>query len=95
MQLATVRTFDLSDAELKKVVMRFPALLGYSVEDNMAPKLDWLQERLELDAAQLKKMVLNLPQLLALKRREQHGAEARLATDAPRSGRRAVEEDWF
>ena len=59
-------SLDLSDAELKKVVMRFPALLGYSVEDNMAPKLDWLQDRLNLDAAQLKKMVLSLPQLLSL-----------------------------
>ena len=58
-------SLDLSDAELKKVVMRFPALLGYSVEDNMAPKLDWLQTRLELDEAQLRKMVLTLPTLLS------------------------------
>jgi len=55
----------LSDAELKKVVMRFPALLGYSVEDNMAPKLDWLQARLDLDDAGLRKMVLRLPALLS------------------------------
>ena len=27
-------SLDLSDAELKKVVMRFPSLLGYSVENN-------------------------------------------------------------
>ena len=33
-------SLDLSDAELKKVVMRFPALLGYKVEANMAPTLD-------------------------------------------------------
>ena len=30
----------------------------------MAPKLDWLQTRLDLDAAQLTKVVLRLPQLL-------------------------------
>ena len=34
-----------------------PQLLGYSVEANMAPKLDWLGPRLELDAAQLKHVV--------------------------------------
>ena len=50
-------SLDLSDAELKKVVMRFPGLLGFSVEDKLEPKLDWLQDRLNLDAAQLKKDV--------------------------------------
>ena len=33
---------DLSDAELKKVVLLIPTLLSHSVE-NMEPKLDWLQ----------------------------------------------------
>ena len=50
----------LSDSELKKVVMRFPALLGYN---SMAPKLDWLQTRLDLGDAQLRKMVMKFPQL--------------------------------
>ena len=39
-------------------------MLGYSVEDNMAPKLDWLQARLELDAAQLRELVVAQPTLL-------------------------------
>ena len=52
-------SLDLSDAELKKVVLLIPTLLSHSVE-NMEPKLDWLQDRLDLDAAQLKKMVLRL-----------------------------------
>ena len=52
----------LSDSELKKVVMRFPALLGYN---SSAPKLDWLQSRLDLDVGQLKKIVLALPSLLS------------------------------
>ena len=57
-------TLDLSDSELKKVVMRFPTLLCLSVEANMAPKLDWLQKRLDLGDAQLRKLVLRFPSLL-------------------------------
>ena len=53
-------SLDLSDAELKKVVLGRPSLLGYSVEKNMAPTLDWLQKRLDLGDAQLRKMVLQL-----------------------------------
>ena len=76
--LATVLV-DLSDAELKKVVMRFFfSALGLSVEDNLEPRLDWLQRRLDLDDAGLRKMVLSLPQLLE-QRRGQHGAEASVA----------------
>jgi hypothetical protein len=56
---------DLSDAELKKVMMRLPQVLGLSVEATLEPKLDWLQDRLDLDAAQLKKMVLRLPAVLS------------------------------
>ncbi len=41
-----------------------PPLLSFSVEDNMEPKLDWLQQRLDLDDVQLRKMVLTLPGLL-------------------------------
>ena len=49
----------LDDAGLRKTVLRLPAVLGYSVEDNLAPKLDWLQSRLDLDDAGLRKMVLS------------------------------------
>ena len=38
-----------------------PAVLGFSVENNVAPKLEWLQQRLNLDEAQLKKVVLRFP----------------------------------
>ena len=56
-------SFDLSDAELKKVVVGGPTLLGYSVEKNMAPKLEWLQNYLDLDEGQLRKIVLRQPTL--------------------------------
>ena len=54
------RRLDL-DSGLKKVVLENPSLLAFSVEDNMAPKLNWLQDRLNLDAAQLRKVVLVQP----------------------------------
>ena len=57
-------SLDLSDAELKKVVLGRPSLLGYSVEKNMAPTLDWLQKRLDLGDAQLRKLVVKQPPLL-------------------------------
>ncbi len=44
--------------------MTLPALLGYSIEDNLAPTLDWLQTRLDLDDLGLRKMVLMVPALL-------------------------------
>ena len=44
--------------------MRHPQVLGYSVEDNMEPKLEWLQSRLDLDDAGLRKILLTLPALL-------------------------------
>ena len=46
------------------MVRKVPTLLIYSVEANMAPKLEWLQSRLDLDAAELRKMVLTHPQVL-------------------------------
>ena len=51
----------LDEVELKKMVLRLPAVLGYSYEDNIEPSLAKLQERLGLDEAQLKTMVLRLP----------------------------------
>ena len=57
---------DLDEGQLRKIIIRQPAVLGSSVEVNMAPKLDWLQTCLDLNEAQLKKMVMTLPQLLGL-----------------------------
>ena len=43
----------LSEAELKKIVLRLPAVLGYSIESNVLPSLAALQNRLGL--SELKK----------------------------------------
>ena len=51
-------SLDLSDAELKRLVMRSPQVLGLSVKNNIKPKIDWLQSRLDLDAGQLRKIAL-------------------------------------
>ena len=51
-------SLELSDAELKRLVMRNPQVLGLSVKSNIEPKIDWLQSRLDLDAVQLRKIVL-------------------------------------
>ena len=56
----------LSDAELKKVVLRLPAVLGFSVEANVLPSLAALQSRLGLSEAELKKVVLLQPAVLSL-----------------------------
>ena len=53
----------LSDAELKKMVMRFPSVLGYN-KASVEPKLDWLQKRLDLDVGQLRKILLRMPPVL-------------------------------
>ena len=54
----------LNEAELKKVVLRLPSVLGLSVDDTVLPKLAALQERLDLSEAELKKLVLSLPAVL-------------------------------
>ena len=45
------------------MVLRLAAVLSYSIEDNLEPKLQWLQTRFHLDDAGLKMMVLRLPVL--------------------------------
>jgi len=54
------------DEELKKVVLRLPALLGLSIKGNMDPKLDYVQKRLSLDENDLKKVVMRFPQIFTL-----------------------------
>merc|ERR1719160_1409487 len=67
MHLTSLKEFlQLSPAELKKVVLGRPSLLGYSWQDNMEPTLRSLKEFLQLSPAELKKVVLGRPTLLGL-----------------------------
>ena len=54
----------LSDAQLRKVVVALPSVLGYSFESNISPSLEALQSRLALSEAQLRKVVVALPSVL-------------------------------
>ena len=64
--VAGTRSLGLSDAEFKKVVIRLPSVLGYSVEANVLPSLAALQSRLGLSDAELIKVVLRTPPVLGL-----------------------------
>ena len=47
------------------MVLTLPGLLGYSVEDNMAPKLAYLEQELNMTRAALRDHVLRIPAILA------------------------------
>ena len=56
---------ELSDAELRKLVLRSPAVLGCALEEEgTGSRLGALRERLGLSAAELKKIVLGQPMVL-------------------------------
>jgi len=55
---------DVSEAELKKIVLKLPSVLSLSYKANIEPKLALLQRRLDLSDAELKKIVLGRPSVL-------------------------------
>ena len=46
------------------MVLTLPGLLGYSVEDNMAPKLAYLEREIGLSRAELRDWVVKNPSIL-------------------------------
>jgi hypothetical protein len=54
----------MDDKSLSKLVQRMPRVLGLSVEENLEPRLLWLQERLDMDDKSLRKLVQTLPSVL-------------------------------
>ena len=54
----------LNEAELRKVVLRLPAVLGYSFEANVLPKLDFMQRELRLSDETLRERVVCNPVIL-------------------------------
>jgi hypothetical protein len=55
----------LNDENLSKLVQKLPRVLGYSIEDNLKPKLSWLQDKLSLDDKSLSKLVLAQPHVFS------------------------------
>jgi hypothetical protein len=88
-KLAPLQAFlDLNAAELKKIVLLIPPVLGYNHNNWVKEKLAPLQAFLGLNAAELKTVVLGLPPavLPGLELREQRQARARPAAGAPGPG---------
>jgi hypothetical protein len=56
----------LDEKSLSKLVQAKPQVLGYSVEENMEPKLTWLQMRLAFDDKSLSKLVKSFPSVFSL-----------------------------
>jgi hypothetical protein len=54
----------LDEKSLRKLVQSNPSNLGLSIEDNLEPKLVWLQERLQLDSKSLSKLVQAMPPVI-------------------------------
>merc|ERR1711879_172344 len=55
---------ELSEAELRKVVVKFPAGLSYGYEANLEPKLNFLCAELRLATAEMAQWVLQNPIVL-------------------------------
>jgi len=56
-------TTGLDAAEVGKIVRQHPSLLNYSIDTNLEPQFDWLQQRLDLDDDEVRKMVKRFPSL--------------------------------
>ena len=48
------------------MVLALPALLGYSIEKNLEPKLDFLEEELGLSPSEVRAKILSSPSRLSL-----------------------------
>ena len=55
----------LSDAQLQKVVVALPSVLGLSFESNLAPKLEFLQTEIGLSLDDMRERVVRLPAILS------------------------------
>ena len=55
----------LSEAELRKVVLGLPAVLGLSIEDNVLPTIDFLQGELGLSDNLLRERIVGTPTILS------------------------------
>ena len=55
------RASTWDDLGLRKMVLTFPALLTYSVEGNMEPKLGFFEEELGLSPSEVRASIVSAP----------------------------------
>jgi len=71
-EMQTVVAFMLSSgfskAEISRLVVDFPQMLGYPVDDRLRPLLEYLTRNLELSSTQVVDMIVRRPCLLGLQR---------------------------
>ena len=71
----------LSEAELKKVVLRLPPVLSYSFEANLLPKIDWLQRETNLSDDELRHKLVSQPAMLSYSLRDRLQPRAALCDE--------------
>ena len=59
------KEMQLTPVQVAKVIARFPAVLGYSIEANLKPTVEWIQ-RLGLSQSQVAKVITTSPAVLGL-----------------------------
>jgi len=55
--------FDLSNAELRKLVLKFPKIVGYGIETSVVPCMEFLED-LGIRGTHLKKILLRCPSIM-------------------------------
>eukprot|EP00593_Proboscia_inermis_P008634 CAMPEP_0171309390 /NCGR_PEP_ID=MMETSP0816-20121228/19555_1 /TAXON_ID=420281 /ORGANISM="Proboscia inermis, Strain CCAP1064/1" /LENGTH=242 /DNA_ID=CAMNT_0011792895 /DNA_START=201 /DNA_END=929 /DNA_ORIENTATION=- len=56
----------MTDGELRKMVLRTPDIISYSVDDNIKPTLRALKGYLQVSRAELRKLILKAPRTISL-----------------------------
>ena len=57
---------DFDDDVMTRITLRYPSVLGYSVEANIRPTLAWLADTLHLEGSEVIDIVKVLPTILGL-----------------------------
>lgn len=56
---------ELSESDVRKMMLRFPNILSYNFENNIEPTLAWLQHGLGLEPTIARRIVVRAPRLLS------------------------------
>ena len=56
----------LSPSQVKRILLRTPALLGFNADSNIKPKVHYLQHAMDLSEEQTRQLIASMPSLLGL-----------------------------